>query len=285
MTVCVAAIASDDSVIICVADKALSFGDFVSWDSDTSKIIVLSGRKAVAMTAGNDKYVMRYLSKIMDFPGYSGPFDVTTSFLEDKFRELLVEVQNIEVLTPNGINRELYEKALIEPGDKPIISVINSRIKELCGTLDVELMVCGHSSDRGAYIVTICPPGLIQDHTTNGFYAIGEGAHYAISRLLFVEHKRTDGVAHSLFDCFDAKATAEMTPSVGYEWDGYFVTGACARPLLEEAKPLIDRVWAKRNRSPFKKTKDPDALPGPPRDWELKLRQFVAKSLGVDNDL
>jgi hypothetical protein len=89
MTVCVAAIASDDSVIICVADKALSFGDFVSWDSDTSKIIVLSGRKAVAMTAGNDKYVMRYLSKIMDFPGYSGPFDVTTSFLEDKFRELL----------------------------------------------------------------------------------------------------------------------------------------------------------------------------------------------------
>jgi len=285
VTVCVAAVASHGSTIVCIADKALSYGDQIVWDSDSTKIICLNGGDAVALTAGAEGYIARYLMKISPFKGYKNDLLGIICFLEEKYKETFEEIQDIEVLIPHGITREQYVAAISSPGEKPVIQCINEQMTKFQRNFDCQLLVCGFWGGSQPYILDIGPPGRVTDYTAIGFHAVGEGASSAVGRLLFVGHKRTDGVAHTLFDCFDAKAAAEMTASVGYEWDGYFITGAGARRLVEDAKPLIDRVWAKRNRSPFRKKKDPDALPNPPGDWEIRLRKFVAKSLGVENDI
>jgi hypothetical protein len=143
-----------------------------------------------------------------------------------------------------------------------------------------ELMVCGFAQTISPYILSVVPPGVVIDYTNNGMHGAGTGAEKALARLLFVEHRRTHGITHVIYDCFDAKANAEMSAFVGYDWDAYLISGPRVRKLLPSAKPLLDRVWAKRNRSPFTKKREPGDLPGPPRNWEMQLRNIVFESLG-----
>jgi len=278
MTVCIAALSAKGGCIICLADKALSYGD-VSWDSDSAKIIPLGKNEAVALTAGTDRYIMRLLGKIADYDGYAGSsLTNVISFLERKCQECVKEMQDIEVLLPRLLTREQYVAAISESDGNALICEIDRDIRQF--HFECELIVCGFIQKLLPYVLLLEPPGVVTDCTNNGFCAIGSGAEKAISRLLFADHKREHGVAHVLYDCFDAKANAEMNSFVGYDWDAYLLSGGRVKAVPPTAKPLLDRVWAARNRSPFKKKRDPDDLPGPPRNWEMQLRQIIAQTLG-----
>jgi hypothetical protein len=277
MTVCIAALSAKGACIICLADKALSYAD-VSWDSDSAKIIPLGQNEAVALTAGSDQYITRLLRKISDFSGYAGPIATVISFVEEKFQECVREMQDIEILLPRMLTREQYVAVISGAGVNPHIKEIDDDIRRF--HFDCALIICGFVEKLLPYILLLEPPGVVTDCTNNGFCATGRGAEKAMSRLLFVDHKREHGVAHVLYDCFDAKANAEMNFFVGYDWDAYLLCGGRVKTVPPKAKPLLDRVWAKRNRSPFNKTRDPDDLPGPPRNWEVQLRRIVAETLG-----
>jgi hypothetical protein len=279
MTVCVAAIAADGGIIVCVADKSISYGH-VAWDSDSKKIIPLASNHAVALTAGSDRYNTRLLHKIQNFDGYLGPLDQTITYLEQKYQECVIEMQNTEILLPYMLTRDEYVAAISSASVNPHIRNIEDQIRRFHDEFDCEMIICGFAEKLVPYILCIKPPGVVIDCTNNGFQASGSGAEIAMSRLLFNDYKKANGVAHVLFDCFDAKVYAEMSAYVGYDWDACFLQGGRVRTLLPEAKPLLDKVWAKRNRSPFKKKRDPDDLRGPPRRWEMILREIVAKSLG-----
>jgi hypothetical protein len=54
MTVCVAAFAVNGECIICLADKALSYGDYLQWDSDVTKIIPMNSGNGVMMVSGGE---------------------------------------------------------------------------------------------------------------------------------------------------------------------------------------------------------------------------------------
>jgi hypothetical protein len=280
VTVCIAALAASGGCIVCVADKALSYAD-VAWDSDVDKIIRIGTRRsACALTSGADKYLTRFLRKIDDFAGYNGPLNETINYLEDKYKECITEMQQIEILTPNAITREEYIGALASETQSPIIQAIREQLEKFRKEFDCELLVCGFAQQTQPYLLWLYPPGNVTDCTNNGIAAVGGGAEKAMSRLLFVEHKKSNGVAHVLYDCFDAKANAEMSAFVGYEWDACLISESRVKELDAEAKPLLDRVWAKRNRSPFKKKRELGEMKGPPRDWEMRLRKLVAKSFG-----
>jgi hypothetical protein len=38
MTICCAAFGDNSKAIVCIADKGISYGDTIQWDSDSSKI-------------------------------------------------------------------------------------------------------------------------------------------------------------------------------------------------------------------------------------------------------
>jgi hypothetical protein len=277
MTVCIAALSAKGACIICLADKALSYGEDVSWDSDSAKIIPLGQSEAVALTAGSDRYITRLLGKIKDFDGYAGLLANVVSFLEQKYQECVREMQDIEILLPRMLTRDQYVTA-ISGADTEYMREIDRDIRQF--HFDCALIVCGFAQKMLPYILLLLPPGVVTDCTNNGFCATGSGAEKAMSRLLFVDHKRDHGVVHVLYDCFDAKANAEMNSFVGYDWDAYVLFDGRVKAVPPKAKPLLDRVWAARNRSPFKKKRDPDDLPGPPRNWEMQLREIIAETLG-----
>src|SRR5580700_6103959 len=65
MTVCVAALASMSRSIVCIADKALSYGDQISWDSDGSKMFELNPSGTIVMFAGGERDISEVVSRIL----------------------------------------------------------------------------------------------------------------------------------------------------------------------------------------------------------------------------
>jgi 20S proteasome alpha/beta subunit len=277
MTVCVAAISSDGPCIVCVADKALSYGDAIQWDSDCTKILNLQNRAVAMISSGNEAHaerLARWLTKVED---YGGERYTLLKDVETQFRRAYSEMQAAEILTPHMLSGDDYVKMI--SGKKINEFAIGLARKVGAFELDCDAIICGYDDNTFPYLLFATSPGIVTDYTNIGFHANGSGAEKAISQLLFAEHKRSNGVARTLYECFDAKAHAEMAVGVGFEWDACLLTGAGPRMIIPAAKPLIDRVWAKANRSPFKVKREKDDLSNPPKDWEMRLRIMVHSSL------
>ena len=277
MTVCVASLSDNEKCIVCVADKALSYGDYIQWDSDCSKIISLHDKAIALVASGRESHVTAVMEHIKAKCSFSGNRLEILSSLEEVYGHVFKLSQISEVLRPQLLSEEDYIKTIKT-------SKLNNhmvRIAELISQyiLDCDLLICGFDNHESPYIYHIMSPGLVTDFTNVGFHAIGSGAEKAVSQLLFDEHKRSHNIARTLYECFDGKAHAEMAVGVGYGWDACFVTNSVIRPLADDGKRLVDKIWSKYNRSPFKKEKDDDELEDPPDDWDRQLDEIICSSL------
>jgi hypothetical protein len=277
VTVCVAALGGDGHVIVCIADKAVAYGERIQWDADASKITTLDNNKSLILMAGAEGPTNRVLRKLDPLTAeWSGDRIDLMAILETKFKEAFSEEQEIKVLHPEMMTRADYLQAISGPQINNYVGGIATRINEF--VFDCNLLICGFDKYNLPYIILLEPPGTAIDCSKTGFQAIGIGWEKATSELLYTEYARSHGVARTLYDCFDAKLFAEMAPGVGYDWEMRLVTAAGAVPLREEAKPLLEQVWTKFSRSPFENRKKGDS-PNPPKDWNAKLRLFVAASI------
>ena len=72
MTVCLAALAAQSNAVICVADKALTYGDRIQWDAEVGKMYTMnpSGLLVMMSDEGNGSRVIGTLfegiSKMQD---------------------------------------------------------------------------------------------------------------------------------------------------------------------------------------------------------------------------
>ena len=277
MTVCVAALVSGGSCIICVADKALSFGEYIQWDSDTTKIIPLSSRRAVLMVSGGENS-SRVISSLLSSEERGDDVSISTRTIEKIYQQCFDEVLEIKFIKQNGLTRDRYLDAVSSGQLNRHIEHIADKIAKF--NLDVDILICGYDNSEipHPFLLSVTSPGQVVDVSREGFHAIGSGYDHAVARLLFQGHERTHTLSQGLYGCFDAKAHAELASSVGYEWNAYFVTSDGIVSIEDETRQLIERVWARSNKTPFYKRK-PDDLPGPPRDWRARLSIQVGKSL------
>jgi 20S proteasome alpha/beta subunit len=280
VTVCVAALASGGDCIVCVADKALSYGEYLQWDSDVTKIIPLKSGKGVMMISGGENS-SRVVNALRDIQKLGSNISETISKIERAYQTVYDEILEIKFIKQNGLTRDSYLSAVTGLQINRHIEHISEEIEGF--DLDVHVLICGHDDTRSPFLLAVKSPGKVVDVSREGFHAIGSGFDHALARLLMHDHKRTHGFAETLYECFDAKAHSEMASGVGFEWDAYFVVarsgqGSGVVAVDEEVKPLLDRVWTKANRTPYYKRKKDD-LPNPPRDWKLQFHRIVAKSL------
>jgi hypothetical protein len=277
MRVCVSAIASDGDCIICITDKAVSYGDYIQWDSDTTKIIPMSSSNAVLMVSGGENCA-RVVSAITELK-FIENVRVVTSLIESSYQRCYDDVVQIKYLRQNGITRDEYIAAVSGSSINRHFEHIADEIEHF--NLDVDIIICGYI-ERKPFILAVTSPGKVIDASREGFHAVGSGFDHAIARLLFQEHKRTNSIPETLYDCFDAKAHAELASGVGYEWDAYLVLPAKSVLLDEKIKPLLDAIWVRATRSPFYKRKIGDKS-GPPREWRKTLDEIINTSLsGAD---
>jgi hypothetical protein len=274
VTVCIAALAADFRAVVCVADKALSYGDYIQWDSDSSKIIKVNPSGTLLLFSGEEepgsKVLAGLITEYKELWHKDRPHIVKTC--ERQYKEALDELLEAKFLAPRLLKRSEYLSAIT---GATINEYMHSVAKEIDKyQMQCDLLVCGFDTIGTPLILELKHPGIATDMTITGFHAIGSGSEKAVARLLFSEHKRTHSLARTLYDLFDAKANAEMAVGVGYEWDAVIVMENGFHDVPENIKELIESVWAKYNRSPFETYNPKEDKKGPPKNWQSVLNDF-----------
>jgi len=278
MTICNAALADNSQAIVCIADKGISYGENIQWDSDSSKIIRLGLRNIVVMIAGMDSHITRFLSPILAIEDQLGKDATETIRLcEAEYKKAYDELIEINFLKPKLVTKEEYLEGIT--GDK-----VNVFFRSLLNEIDAfqvncALLLCGFDDKRKPFLISLTKPGIATDYAINGFHAIGTGCEKAISKILYSGFKRSNSVERIFYDCFDAKAFAEMDPTIGYDWDAKIVTADKIWEVPSPTCKLVEQVWTKYNRSPFEK-REPDDMKNPPRDWREQLSAFFSRMTG-----
>lgn len=104
---------SNSRTIICIADKALSYGGHIQWDADSSKITTLDNNESLILMAGSEDPTSRVLRKLDSLHDqFSGDRNNLMAILEDKFKETFAEEQGTAILHPQTMTREDYLKAI-----------------------------------------------------------------------------------------------------------------------------------------------------------------------------
>jgi len=273
MTICVGVLAAGGSCIVCVADKAVTYGDYIQWDADDTKIVPLEKTNGtVALTAGGDDHIGSLL-RGLNIGGLGDDLPKVLQIAERVYVDLMQKTVEAEFLKPRLLKREEYVEAISGTEINPYFEELADKIAEF--ELDCDLLLCGFDKGQMPYLVSLEHPGIPADLTSSGFHAVGSGFDKAISRILWSEWKRSYAVERVLFDAFDAKANAEMAVGVGYEWDATILTNdRKSHEVPKDIKGLIEKAWSKWVRSPFH-VKESDDLEGPPKDWKDQLHAYV----------
>ena len=225
MTICAAALAAKSKAIVCVADKAITYGDIISWESDVTKIVRLAHPGCLVMMSGSEEVTSRVISALAAEPTLGATVAEIKEKCEDVYKECIQELVDQKFIFPRMLTREAFARAIEKEQVNSVIQNINAEIAlYLAKDVDCDLILCGFDSQKSPFIIHVCcPDGTVTDMTSTGFSAIGSGFQYAQSRLLFLSHERTDDLDKALYDIFDAKASSEMVPTVGTDWDSAVV--------------------------------------------------------------
>ena len=102
MTVCVASLSDNEKCIVCVADKALSYGDYIQWDSDCSKIISLHDKAIALVASGRESHVTAVMEHIKAKCSFSGNRLEILSSLEEVYGHVFKLSQEAYVRRSGG---------------------------------------------------------------------------------------------------------------------------------------------------------------------------------------
>jgi hypothetical protein len=280
MTVCAAALSENSKAIVCISDNGVSYGESIQWDSDSSKMFAVKEKLGpIIMFAGSEEPTSKVLAALLAHENEIGEnIRKTVEICEREYKQSVDELVEAKFLTPRLLARKDYLAAISGSEINPYMRDVAENIDRF--EMDSALIVCGFDSEKKAFILDLEPPGIVTDMSILGFHAIGTGSEKAISRLLFDEFRRIHTLERTPYDCFDAKANAEMAAGVGYAWDAAIITEAGIKEVPIRIKELIEKVWAKYTRSPFDKYDKKEHMPLPPDDWQDKLRSFRDSIMG-----
>lgn len=274
MSVCVAAFSESQRAVVCVADKALSYGGSIQWDSDSSKMVSLGPSGPLVLFAGEETAITKVLAGLVADVSIFGQGKTKAEIItacEKEYKEAVDELVESKFLRPRLITKQDYVKAITSGQINPYMMTLAKEIKDF--ELECQFMVCGFASNGLPYILSLDSPGIITDMTQTGFHAVGSGWEKAVASLLFSEFKRSHPLYRTAYDSFDAKAFSEMAVGVGFDWEMQVVTKDRIVEVNKDAKELIEKVWAKSTRSPFDK-RQKDDVANPPRDWRQTLERY-----------
>ncbi len=137
MTICSAALADNSKAIVCIADKGISYGDSIQWDSDNSKIARLGSQNAVVMIAGADCHITRVLAPILEREAEIGTnVRSTIKICEEEYKKAFDELIQINILNPHLLTGENYIAGISG-------SDLNAFFRKLASDVDEFVMHCG----------------------------------------------------------------------------------------------------------------------------------------------
>lgn len=279
MTICIAALGANSKAIVCVADKAITYGEVIQSDTECLKIIDVGKAGMVVLTSGDDDITTRLLRKLRKSPMYENlgkNLENTILCCETVYSECANELRESSYLTPYFLKREDFVRAISGPQINPYMKNLAYKVSKPLG---FEFILCGFDDSGKAFIVSLDERGIATEETNTGFATAGGGSDFALSRFLQLNSKRKDPIGRVLHDCFSAKADAEIAQGVGYWWDAKILLRGNKKQnkkpqiikVNEDIKNLVEGVWKFYTKNPFDEKEMPRK---PPKRWKPRLIEY-----------
>jgi len=254
VTVCVAAICSNQNAIVCVADKAVTINQYIQWAADATKIIPVGNPRrvppCVALISGEEDVSIDLISEVQSNPSFGMNLRESMRIAEDAYKKILAKRIETETLEPKLLTRADYISLLRNQAvTSSYVDDIKREISQF--RLGCAVVFCGFENKK-AFLFHVGYPGRARDCTHSAFEAIGSGSEMATTRMLSLESSRSDGVIVALYNAFDGKANAEIITGVGYAWDASVLVGF--RPQIRlpmSIKRRIEFLFGEASASPF----------------------------------
>lgn len=182
MTICVGALAAGGRSIVCVADKAVAYGDHVTGETDATKIIPLPSG-AVAMVSGDEYVFDRVLRSLNQQADLGKNLVKTLGDCEAAYQSARRELVDITYLKTNLMTEAQFVTASTGLKINPYISNMAAQIAAF--KMDCSILLCGFDDTKTPYIINIEDPGQAAEFSRLGYHAIGSGFEYAVARLVW----------------------------------------------------------------------------------------------------
>lgn len=276
MTVCIAALCNNGTVLIGASDRMLTGGDVIEYEPDQTKIIQLT-TSIVVMCAGSAPFQTEIMQRVaMDVNARiaASPDDWwnvrDVAFLYNKhYNEEKNRRAESSILAPLGLNSKSFFKTQLTM-NSALVTKLTEEIVNF-EMPDAEAIFAG-IDPTGAHIYTASGPN-ISCHDSEGFAAIGGGSWHANSQFMFAAHSRFKGGPETLFLTYYAKRRAQIAPGVGEVTDMW-----AAGPGLGSYEPIpqaiiadIEAIYSEYQKNTREKVKES----------EEKMHAYVKKLAGA----
>lgn len=213
MTICIAAICSDNNVVA-VTDKMLTVSAPVATRyeiSENNKAFPLK-QGVFALFAGEVTQANQIISLVKPLITEKHTVQEVANLLNETFKNYWQNILSNFLQMRYGIdlgtfmsNHSNFDQVFVR-STMDIIS--NFKI-------NVEMLVAGKDEDGTAHIYSITNEGTAFDRSAEGYYPIGSGAEHAKLSLIESEMNSTFSQEKALFCLLKAKTRAEFDPGVG----------------------------------------------------------------------
>jgi hypothetical protein len=261
VTVCIAALCLNGTLLIGASDRMLTAGDIIEYEPEQTKIIALTN-SIVIMCAGDaalQTELIQQVSRDVDARIKSSPENWwairDVAFLYNRYYNLeLKRRAESAVLAPLGLNSATF----IQSQARMSASLVSKLASEILNFAmpDTETIFAGVDS-TGAHIYVAAGPNL-SCHDTSGFATIGGGSWHANSEFMFAGHHRAKPGPDTMFRVFSAKKRAEVAPGVGKVTD-MWAMGPQLGSFASFPAPIIadiEKIYEARQTQIDKATKE-----------------------------
>lgn len=225
MTICVAAICENNSMVVCASDRKLTAGD-IEFEPKKSKIVSLTN-SIIVMIAGDSSLQEEILKKVKTNVWNRIQSEPLNWWKVSDVAELYVHYYmqakrkraETAILMPLGLDSDSFINRQ-QNMDRELVLKLSKKII-LFEMLGVETIFSG-VDNNGAHIYTFENQG-IQCLDGVGFASIGIGRRLADSEFMFAGHTGSKKLPETSLLVYSAKKRAQAAPGVGEDTDMYFI--------------------------------------------------------------
>jgi len=222
MTVCIAALAENETSVVVAADRMVTAGFPLNLEleHDQPKIDAVSSR-CLALSSGDALMA----AELLDAPDLAPLLESKRDFvtvagvLIERYSTLRNQRAEQALLSPLKLTWDEFKKSGATTLPMPAYQTLFQNLNGF--GIDLELLVVGRD-DQGCHIAHVHPPaprGFCDFLNRIGYHAIGSGGIHATITLSLLKHSVAASIEQTLFNVFVAKKAAEVAPGVGSATD------------------------------------------------------------------
>ena len=234
MTICIAAMAADNTAVVVASDYMIS-ARFLSLEFDhPSPKIQQLGQACVGLSSGDALPAGELYSSAQSVSTQlqNPQVQKIADTIKEAYSRLRAKRVEETVFKPRGITIDsFYRQGLIRQLPPEVSISLDDQVQRM--DFGVNLIVAG-VDQSGAHIFGISDPGISASYDRIGCHAIGSGLNHAILSLVASEQHWVKTINETVFNVFRAKRQAELAPGVGQSVELRIISNGAVHTITSE---------------------------------------------------